>query len=129
MAVDDAELEQFQDAYKSSNGELGPEATYPDTFFLVAENGEPLLFQPIQNCFVMGSLGYGAVTNLQLAQAMRQITQILAWESRKLGRGDIYFVGGHPESDRFAAQNGFELIDKPVYRLRLDYGQQHVKAE
>lgn len=126
--LDDAELEKFQEAYKSCNGQLGPEATYPDTNFLVAESDEPLLFQPVQNCFVMGSLGYGAVTSLQLAQAMRQIVQILAWESRKLGRGDIYFVGGHPESDHFATQNGFELVDKPVYRLRLEYGKQHVET-
>lgn len=117
------ELQLFQDSYKASNGELGQEVLYPDTKIMVAENGKPLLFMPIQSCYVMGSLGYKGTSNLQLASAMRQITATLVWESRREGRGDIYFVGGHEMSDSFARHNGFEEVASPVFRMRLNYGK------
>jgi hypothetical protein len=113
------ELEHFKEVMRLRDAEVGP--VYPETTILVAENGVPLLFQPVQSCFVMGSLGYGELTNLQLAQAMRQITATLVWESRKLGRGELYFIGGHPDSDSFAQNNDFQRVDKPVYRMRLKY--------
>ena len=112
------ELERFQESYKSSNGELGPEVTYPETTILVAGD---VLFQPVQSCYVMGSLGYGDVSRLELASAMRQIVMSLATASYNQGRGDIIFFGGHPDSDSFAANNGFEKVEQPVYRMRLPY--------
>jgi hypothetical protein len=116
------ELEEFQEAYKVCNGYLGPESTYPETTILVGETGDSKLFQPVQTCYVLGSIGYSSsVSRLQLASAMRQIVLTLAWESRKVGRGDIYFVGGHCDTEAFAAANGFELVEEPVYRLRLKY--------
>lgn len=119
--LDAEELEIFKDSFKASNGELGQECTYPETKIMVAENGRPLLFLPIQSCYVMGSLGYKEVSNLELASAMRQVVSTLVWESRAQGRGDIYFVGGHELSDQFAENNGFERVDKPVFRMRLNY--------
>lgn len=112
------ELQRFQDSYKASNGELGPEVTYPETVVLVAGD---VLFQPVQSCYVMGSLGYGDVSRLELASAMRQIVMNLASASYREGRGDILFIGGNEESDSFAAANGFEKVEQPVYRLRLPY--------
>lgn len=115
------ELQLFQDCLKARNGELLN--TCPDMKVMVAENGKPLLFTPVQSCYVMGSLGYKDISNLQLASAMRQTTATLVWESRQQGRGDIYFVGGHEMSDSFARHNGFEEVAAPVFRMRLDYGK------
>ncbi len=112
------ELERFQESYKASNGELGPEVLYPETTILVAGD---VLFQPVQSCYVMGSLGYGDVSRLELASAMRQVVMHLASASYQQGRGDIMFIGGHPDSDNYAKNNGFEKVERPVYRLRLPY--------
>jgi hypothetical protein len=113
------ELQQMQDCFAANNAELGPEALYPDTKFIVAENDRTFLVAPVQSVYMLGSLGYQEGSNLQLASAMRQIIATLAWESRKQGRGDIYFIGGNEKSDAYAENNDFELVDKPVYRLRL----------
>lgn len=114
------ELQNFQDSLKARNGEFLN--TCPDMKVMVAENGRPLLFTPIQSCYVMGSLGYQDVSKLELASAMKQTVSTLVWESRREGRGDIYFVGGNEMSDSFASHNGFEQVTAPVFRMRLKYG-------
>lgn len=119
--LDPEELQLFQDSLKANNGELLN--TCPDMKVVVAENGKPLLFTPVQSCYVMGSLGYKDISNLQLASAMRQVVSTLVWESRREGRGDIYFVGGNEMSDKFAENNGFEEVTAPVFRMRLNYGR------
>lgn len=113
------EVELFKESFKANDAELGPEVLYPDTKFIVAESDQPLLFVPVQSVYMMGSLGHKDVPPLQLATAMRQVVATLVWESRKQGRGDIYFVGGNEHSDTFAENNGFERVDKPVFRMRL----------
>lgn len=113
------ELQLFQDSLKANNGELLN--TCPDMKVMVAENSKPLLFAPVQSCYVMGSLGYKDISNLQLASAMRQVVSTLVWESRREGRGDIYFVGGNEMSDSFARRNGFEEVT--AFRMRLNYGR------
>ena len=96
---------------------------YPATTVLVAEDGKDQVFMPVQVCYLMETLGYKDVSDVALASAMKQFVSILVWEGRKAGHGELLFLGNNEQTNAFALNNGFELIEYQVYRLRHEATQ------
>lgn len=104
--------------------------TYPATAILVAEDGKDKVYQPVQTCFVLETLGYHeGISDQSLALAMKQFTSILMWEMSEKGIGETYFLGTNEETNTFALNNGYEEVTYKVFRLRRQRPQSPANSE
>jgi len=117
--------------WQRANPNFDPAAALtPDSFTLVAfDNIGQLAFLPIQRPavidsrpirpYVLESMAFRpGVSNLQIANAMRELIQAAITLGFVAGVGEIYFIGDHDNTNKFAEQI-FEKIEYPVYRLKL----------
>jgi hypothetical protein len=101
--------------------------SYPSTEVLVADGKDgryPHVMMPVHPVFVMDSLAPNpAATAGQIALALRKMTDIVEWESRKLGYGEIWFVASEPSIARFAEeQDSFVEVKSRVFKMKIDEG-------
>ena len=115
-----AEVKQCEDALQGKP-HLDPEVfTYPATSILVAEDGVSRVFQPIQTCYMIETIGYDpSVPDLSLAFAMKQFTSIAVWEANNAGIGEIYYLGTNEGTNLLALNNGYEEVCCKVFRLKV----------
>jgi len=122
-AIRPEEAQQFLDwALETPNNEFDPQvALYPSspTWCAFDEDG-PLAFQTVQRPFMLESLATRpGATKLQIASAMKELTQNAVTQAFGNGTGEIYFLSSDPETDKFAANHIFEALPYKVYRARL----------
>lgn len=119
-----SEVEKAQESLNSVNdiSFLDPQVlTYPSTRILVAESDKPVMYLPVQVCYVLESLGpTKEASDLEIASALKQLTAILHYESEKAGQGEMLFLCGHKRTQEFAERHGWEKIDIPLYRWKTD---------
>lgn len=93
---------------------------YPATVVLVAESDNPKLYMPVQTVFMLDSLGpTPEATDRDIASALKGMVNVLAWEARKAGHGEIYMPCSHERTSQFAERHGFERYNVPMFRMRL----------
>ncbi len=113
------DIQNCQAALQGKPGLDADVLAYPATTILVAEDGKDTVFMPVQTAFLFETMGYKeGISDLALASAMKLFTQILVWEGRKAGHGELYFIGTNEETNQFALNNGFEEVKYRVFRLR-----------
>lgn len=94
---------------------------YPTTRVLVAENSHPVMYLPVQTCYVLESLGpTEEATDLEIASSLKQLTAILHYESARNGQGEMLFFCGHEATQAFAQKHGWERVNIPIYRWRVN---------
>lgn len=101
-----------------------PDALYvvgsKNTMTLVAENGQREMYMPIQAVFMAETLGINPQTkHRNVCYALVDLFKGMVRLAKGLGVNEIYFVAGTEEIQREAKLRGFELVDKPVYRMKV----------
>jgi hypothetical protein len=94
---------------------------YPSTTLLKATDGDRnILHLPVQTVYLLESLGISPdASPLDVARALYAVMQVVRWESKKNGHGEIYFVGSDEQTNECAEKHGFEKLQLPVYRMRV----------
>lgn len=120
----DSETKKAQESFDSvkSISCLDPDVfSYPCTQILVAESDKPIMFLPVQTCFVLEALGPTVeATDMEIASALKQLTATIHWEAGKAGMGEALFFCKHEMTQKFAESHGWEKIDMPVYRWKVN---------
>jgi hypothetical protein len=94
---------------------------YPSTFTLAAytEDG-PVMFMPVQTPLMMESVCMDPeASDMNQAQALKELVQALVTQAHLKGIGEIYFVGSDERTSAFAENQLFEKVEAPVYRVRI----------
>lgn len=119
----DAEVKKAEESFKSVkaiNALDGDVFTYPATQILVAESDKPILFMPVQTTYMMESLGPTVeASDLEIASALKQMTQVLHWEAHKAGIGEFYFLCSHERTQKFAQMHDYEEVPMKIYRRKV----------
>lgn len=107
------------------NGLDADTLTYPATTVLVADGKDfrhPHLMMPVYPVFVMDSLAPNpSASPQQIALALRKMTDVIEWESRKNGHGEIWFIASEPSIAAFAEkQENFIEVTNRVFRFKID---------
>lgn len=127
------DTEEVADCIRSLTGKAGFDPSilsYPNTVILVAEDGKDKVYQPVQTCYFLETLGYHeSISEHSLALAMKQFTSILMWEMAEKGIGEMYFLGSNDDTNAFALQNQFEEVNYKVFRLKRQRPQSSVNSE
>jgi len=122
LAREDEAQMYFDWCSESSVNEFDPEvAKFPSSATWVSYDKDgPVAFQTIQRPLVLESLGpRPGLSNLQTAQALKELTQNAVSQAHLQGAGEIWFLGSDPDTDEFARNWIFEKVDMPLYRVKL----------
>ena len=95
--------------------------TFPATTMLKAtDGGKNILHVPVQPVYMVESLGISPdASPLDTAKALSEVMQIVRWESQKAGQGEVYFLCSDEETKKFAEHHGFERVNIPLYRMKV----------
>lgn len=118
------EVKHAQDAFNrvSDKNLLDPGVfAYPATAILRADiDGKKVVFIPVQNCCMLESLGIPQeATVAEVASGLKALVQVIVYEARQKGHGEIYFACKDEQTAAFAEHHGFERFDVPMYRLKI----------
>lgn len=112
----------FDWAKENARGEFDPEvARFKSSITWCAYDKDgPLAFQTVQRPLMLESLApRPGATNLQIASALRELTQNAVSQASIIGAGEIYFLGSSDDTNKFATNNIFEEVPMKVFRLKL----------
>jgi len=94
--------------------------SYPHTVVLVAHDGEPLLYMPVQLTATLESLApRPGATPREMAEALKQMVKAVAFLSHGKGIKEVYFVCKDPDVVELAKRHGFEEMPTTL-RLKLN---------
>ena len=117
------ETQMFFDwAKENAHGEFDPEvARFKSSITWCAYDKDgPLVFQTAQRPIMLESLAIRpGATNLQVASAMRELTQNAVTQASIIGAGEIYFLGSSDDTNKFATNHIFEEVPGKMYRLKI----------
>ena len=116
------EVATYQDwAMKTPNNLYDPQvAGYPCTEVLVAENGQPLVFMPIQQAVVMDSLAARpGIEKREMALALKELVKMTAFMAHRANLREIMFFSADKDVNAMAERYGFERVESPTLRLKL----------
>ena len=116
------EVATYQDwAMKTPNNLYDPQvAGYPCTEVLVAENGHPLVFMPIQQAVVMDSLAARpGIEKREMALALKELVKMTGFLARQANLRELYFFSADDDVNAMAERYGFEKVESPMLRLKL----------
>lgn len=118
------EIQEAQDSFNRLNEKnlLDPAVfSYPATAILRADiDGKKVVFIPVQNCCMLESLGIPQeATVAEVASGLKALVQVIVYEARQKGHGEIYFACKDEQTAAFAEHHGFVKIEVPMYRLRI----------
>lgn len=119
----DAEQLALWSVANVEKNELDPAVLrYPQTSVLVAHDGKPVTFMPVQLVAMIESLASRpGVTPLQLADALKELLKTVVFLSKKQGVHEVYFLGTDEAVTRMAQRHaGFEELPWKAYRLKID---------
>lgn len=119
---DEDEVRACVQAFTDANAYL-PKGSlaWPSTRMMVAEkDGKPLLYQPIFDTLVLGSLGpVAGISATDFASAQHQITAAAFWEASRSGIGRIYCGGGNLDTEAFCQRHDYRKLRYPMFRLKV----------
>jgi hypothetical protein len=107
---------------KTEENLLDPEVLlYPATTTLKAtKDGKPVVFMPVQRVHMLESLGIvDGASETDVALALKELVQIVRFEAKSCGEGELYMFCREESTRKFAEHNGFELVNIPAYRMKL----------
>jgi hypothetical protein len=118
------EIQEAQDAFnrlKEKNLLDSAVFAYPATAILRADiEGKKVAFLPVQNCCMLESLGIPEnATVSEVASGLKALVQVIVYEARQKGHGELYFACKDEQTAAFAEHHGFEKFDVPMYRLKI----------
>lgn len=88
--------------------------------FKTSDGEKNTMFMPVQQCQVWESLGINPeASEMEVAASLKALAHVLRFTALAEGQGEIYFLCSEPRTQKFAAHNGFEKLDIPLYRMRL----------
>ena len=94
--------------------------SYPRTSILVAGNGEPNLFMPFQQVFMLESLApKPGINGVEFIKSLKSLIESVKEIANKHQVKELYFFGGDERVEKLGPYIGFEKMDLPCYRLRL----------
>lgn len=80
----------------------------------------PVAFQTAQQPMMLESLApRPGSSKLQIASALRELTQNAVTQASIIGIGEIYFLGSSDDTNKFAANHVFEEVPMKIFRLKL----------
>lgn len=96
-------------------------ASYPSTKTLCAYNKQgPVLYVPRQQVFFLESLAINPeASEIDIAAALKEITQNVVSEAHEKGVGEIYFLCRDEATLEFAKRQCFEELPWRLCRIRL----------
>lgn len=109
-------------AANSARNDVDPNIfCYPATRVLKASNGKPLVYMPVQNVQMLESLGINPEANAaEVSLALKDLLQVIEWEGRKAGHGEILFLTSDKSTKRFAGNHGLEKVEGfTLFRRRI----------
>lgn len=123
-----SEMELFKEWIHGNSARNGLDEAmlrYPALSVLVADGGDgrhPWLMSPVHPAFIIDSLAPNpAATPAQVGLALRKMTEIVKWEGRKAGHGEVWYVESEPTIAEFAAKHErFQEVHARVFKLRID---------
>lgn len=119
----DSEVKKAEESFNSVKAisALDPSVfSYPATQILVAESDKPILFMPVQTTYMLESLGPTVeASDLEIAAALKQMTQVIHWEACKAGIGEYYMLCSHQRTQDFAQMHGYEEVLMKIYRRKV----------
>jgi hypothetical protein len=93
---------------------------YPTTRTLVAHNGEPLMYMPVQTALMMESLApKPGISPIEEGLALREITKAVALLASQQQIRESYFLCKDERVVKFASAHGYELLPWKTLRMRL----------
>jgi len=93
---------------------------YPTTKTLVAHNGEPLVYMPVQTTLTMESLAPKPdIAPIDEALALRELTKTVAFMASQLGVKEIYFLCKDDRVVKFAEAHGYEKLPWTTMRMKV----------
>jgi hypothetical protein len=95
--------------------------TYPATEVLKAYNSEKnILYLPLQFTYILESLGLNPEASPgEVASGLRALMQVIAFEAKCRGMGELYFGCKDEKTIAFAEHHGFEEVPFRMFRLKL----------
>lgn len=112
----------FDWAKENPVNEFDPEvALFPSSRTWCAFDSDgPVAFQTVQQPLMLESLApRPGASRLQIASALRELTQNAVSQAIMGGVGEIYFLGSSEETNRFAENQIFERLPYSVYRVKI----------
>jgi hypothetical protein len=112
----------FDWAKESTVNEFDPEvALFPSSVSWCAYDKDgPLAFQTIQRPLVLESLApRPGATKLQIASALKELTQNAVTQAAITGAGEILFLGSDEATSEFAVSHIFEEVPMKLYRVKV----------
>lgn len=105
----------------TEKNEFDPEVlTYPSTTMLVAHDGKPVVFLPVQLAVVLESLAIRPdASDFQVSVALKELVSVVSVLAAQRQLGEMYFIGTNERTNAFATKNGFTELPWKVYRLKL----------
>jgi hypothetical protein len=96
-------------------------AKYPSTItWVVYDKFGPLAMMPMQCPLMMESIATRpGASKLEIAEAMKELTQQFVTQAHSRGAGEIYFLGTDEGTDSMATNQIFEPLTYKVYRLKI----------
>jgi len=116
------EVATYQDwAMKTKDNLYDPQvAGYPCTEVLVAENGQPLVFMPIQQVVMMDALApKPGIEKREMALALKELVKMTAFVAHRAKLRELYFFSADEDVNAMAERYGFEKLENPMLRLKL----------
>jgi len=110
---------QFVDwSLKTANNLLDPKAVLSFTVCAFNEDG-PILYAPVQTPMFMEALAINPqATELEVAAALRAVTQFLVSQCYIRGVGEIYFFCADDRTAAYAKRT-FEEVPYRLFRLKI----------
>lgn len=94
--------------------------SYPKTAVLVAGNGTPNLFMPVQPVLMLESLAAKpGISGRDFMKSLKCLVDSVKEIAAKQGIAELYFFIGDKRIEKLGHYVGFEKMDLPCYRLRL----------
>lgn len=87
----------------------------------VQYTGDTILgYMPMQRPLMLEAIAFNPIAHdIERARAMQELVQTTITHAYEMGIGEIFFLGSHRVTNEFAVHHGFQLVDMPLYRLRL----------
>ena len=112
----------FDWATENKANEFDPQVALfsSSTTWCAYDKDGPVAFQTIQRPLMLESLApRPGAARLQIASALRELTQNAITQASLSGAGEIYFLGSSEETNEFATNNIFEEVPMKIFRVKL----------
>ena len=122
--IDPEEVEQFFDWAQENSDKSEFDPAVPlfrssSTWCAYDEDG-PVAFQTLQQPIMLESLApRPGASEIQIASALKELTQNAITHAHCRGAGEVYFLGSDDSTSAFAANKIFEELPFKCYRVKL----------